>query len=218
VPRQKNQAERRSHLMDAAMKAVLERGLNGTRLRDIAEEASVTPASVLYYYPDIQELFTAVFEHGVATYGRLREERIADAAGAVHQLRACIRSGIPWPGEAEQTSRLIFELFPLAMRDKSAAREQRDFIVLQTELYRRVLESGAADGTFDLQAPAAAVARSFVALEDGYALDLLAGACTAEDIEERLLRHAWLTTRNPAFAPDESSGTTTGEHGRHGPL
>ncbi|WP_433456299.1 hypothetical protein ACQPXS_46360 [Streptomyces sp. CA-142005] len=41
--------------------------------------------------------------------------------------------------------------------------------------------------------------RSFVALEDGYAMDLLVGSATAQDIEDRLLDHARIVTGNAAF-------------------
>lgn len=195
MARPKNQTARRAELIEAATKALLEHGATNARLRDIAEAAGVTPASVLYYYPDIQELFTAVFERGGATYCRLREEQIAAARGAQEQLAACIHSGVPWPGHAEQTSRLLYELFPVALRNEAAAEQQRSFIARQAALYQHVLERGLQTGEFHLAAPAADLARSFVALEDGYCLDVLVGAATAAEVEQRLLTHARITTQ-----------------------
>ncbi|WP_256339786.1 TetR/AcrR family transcriptional regulator [Streptomyces sp. 1222.5] len=65
-------------------------GATATELRDVARAAGVTPASVLYYCADIQELFSAVFERSAATYIVSREEDIA-AAGPVARLRACVQ-------------------------------------------------------------------------------------------------------------------------------
>lgn len=199
MPRPRNQVERRAQLIDAAARAVISIGATAVKLRDVAAEAGVTPASVLYYYTDLQELFSAVFEHGAATYFVTREEAIAATEGPVEQLRTCIRSGVPWPGEGEESTRLLFELFPLALRNDAVAQKHRLFFDRQTELYRQVLTRGRDGGEFALTGEPRALGRSFVALEDGYAMDLLVGTATAEEIEARLLAHARMVTGNPAF-------------------
>ncbi|MEV7030171.1 TetR/AcrR family transcriptional regulator [Streptomyces sp. NPDC093272] len=199
MARPRNQAERRAQLIDATVGTVVDLGATATKLRDVAKAAGVTPASVLYYYSDIQELFAAVFERSAATYFVSREEAIAAADGPVARLRACIHSGVPWPGEGEQSTRLLFELFPVALRQENAAQRQRDFVRQQTDLYRQVLELGRDSGDFTLTGDPSALGRSFVALEDGYAMDLLVGSVTAQEIEDRLLDHARLVTGSKAF-------------------
>ncbi|WP_432025767.1 TetR/AcrR family transcriptional regulator [Streptomyces sp. 1222.5] len=200
MARPRNQAERRAQLIDATARTVVDLGATATKLRDVARAAGVTPASVLYYYSDIQELFSAVFERSAATYFVSREEAIAAAAGPVARLRACVHTGVPWPGEGEESTRLLFELFPVALRNEGAADQQRTFAGRQTELYRQVLELGQKSGEFTLAGDAWTLGRSFVALEDGYAMDLLVGSATAQDIEDRLLDHARIVTGNQAFA------------------
>ncbi|GAA3694491.1 TetR/AcrR family transcriptional regulator [Streptomyces iranensis] len=199
MARPRNQAERRAQLISATAATVVELGATATKLRDVARAAGVTPASVLYYYSDIQELFAAVFERSAATYFVSRQEAIATADGPVARLRACIRSGVPWPGEGEQSTRLLFELFPVALRHENAAQRQRDFVEQQADLYRQVLELGRDSGDFVLSGDASTLGRSFVALEDGYAMDLLVGSVTAQDIEDQLLDHARVVTGNTAF-------------------
>jgi AcrR family transcriptional regulator len=199
MARPRNQAERRAQLIDATARTVVDLGATATKLRDVAKAAGVTPASVLYYYADIQELFAAVFERSAATYFVRREQAIEAAQGPVARLRACIHSGVPWPGEGEESTRLLFELFPVALRNEGAADRQRVFIGRQIELYRHVLELGRESGEFTLAADAHDLGRSFVALEDGYAMDLLVGSASAQDIEDRLLAHARIVTGNPAF-------------------
>jgi AcrR family transcriptional regulator len=199
MARPKNQAERRAQLIDATARTVVDLGATATKLRDVAKAAGVTPASVLYYYADIQELFAAVFERSAATYFVSREKAIAAAEGPVARLRACIHTGVPWPGEGEESTRLLYELFPVALRNEGAADRQRLFVEQQSELYRRVLQLGEESGDFTLAGDAWALGRSFVALEDGYAMDLLVGSATAQDIEDRLLDHARIVTGNAAF-------------------
>ncbi|MGH3358855.1 MAG: TetR/AcrR family transcriptional regulator [Nocardioidaceae bacterium] len=194
MARPRDQAARRAQLVEAAAQTVLQRGATNARLRDIAEHAGLTSASVLYYYPDVGELLVAVLERGTRTYILRREEAVRSASNSWDKLAACVRSGVPFPGEAEVTSRLLFELLPVAFRNDSAAQRQEAFIASQQELYEQVLAAGQDDGSFRLVAPVDFVARSLVALEDGYAIDVLSGSATAEDVEQRLLEHARLMT------------------------
>jgi AcrR family transcriptional regulator len=214
MPRQKNQVERRLQLMDAATRAVLRHGSTGARLRDIAQEAGLTAAAVLYYYPDVTELFTAVYERGYAQYCLRREEQVALAGSVPERLRACVRSGVPRPGPAEETSRLLYELMPVVLRDRTAAARNTVFIARQTALYQGILEQGARSGDFRLVAPPSVLARAFVALEDGYGLDVLTGACAADQVEEWLLLHADVVTgggiRTGGTGAETGTTATTG--------
>ncbi|GHF66196.1 AcrR family transcriptional regulator [Amycolatopsis bartoniae] len=195
MPRPRNQTARRAQLIAAAAQAVLQRGAAQARLRDIAEQAGLTPASVLYYYPDVHELFTAVLAQGSVTYCEQREQEIARFTAAGDRLRACIRSGVPRPGETADASRVLYELAPVVLRHAAAAAEYKRFIDRQTALYQKVLTEGEHSGEFHPVAEVAALAREFVALEDGYGLDVLTGALTPDEVEQRLLLHARLTLR-----------------------
>jgi AcrR family transcriptional regulator len=211
MPRPRNQASRRAQLIDAAATAVVRVGGAAVKLRDVAEAAGVTPASVLYYYSDVRELLAAVYERATATYVRRREQAIAAAAGPVRQLRVCVDSGIPWPGEAATSTRLLFELYPVALRDEALGDWRRDLFERQVECYRQVLQHGADTGEFTLSGDAAALGRSFVALEDGYAMGMLAGGMTVAEIESALYAHALQVTGHPAFAEPAAGGAGVGQ-------
>ncbi|SFJ40487.1 TetR/AcrR family transcriptional regulator [Amycolatopsis sacchari] len=193
MPRPRNQTARRAQLIAAATQTVLEHGAAQARLRDIAQQAGLTPASVLYYYPDVHELFTAVLTQGSVTYCEGREQEIARFSTAADRLRACIRSGVPRPGETADASRVLYELAPVVLRNETAAAEYKRFIDRQTALYHRVLTDGERSGEFRPVDDVAVLARSFVALEDGYGLDVLTGDLAADEVERRLLLHARLT-------------------------
>lgn len=195
MPRPRDQAARRAQLVEAAAQAVLARGATNARLTDVAAEAGLTPASVLYYYPDLGELLAAVFERGIDTYIVHRRESVESAEGAWPRLLACIRSGVPFPGEAELTSRLLYELLPVSFRNETANAQERQFVADQAALYQEILEEGQASGEFDLVDDAAYLARSFVALEDGYGIAVLSEASTAEQVADTIVRYAQLVTR-----------------------
>jgi len=111
------------------------------------------------------------------------------------RLAACIRSGVPFPGEPETTSRLLYELLPLTFRNPAAAEQQTRFFTQQAALYEEVLREGEETGTFRLLAPAGFLARTSSPLEDGYDIEVIAGTSTAEEVEQRLLTHARLMTQ-----------------------
>lgn len=194
MPRPRDQAARRAQLVEAAAQAVLSRGAANARLRDVAVEAGLTPASVLYYYPDLGELLAAVFERGIQTYIVHRREAVEACTGAWARLRACIRSGVPFPGEAEITSRLLYELLPVTFRNEAANAQELQFVADQAALYQQILEDGQASGEFHLVADAAFLARGFVALEDGYGIEVLTKASTAEHVADQLIQYAVLAT------------------------
>jgi AcrR family transcriptional regulator len=190
MARPKNQSKRRDQLVEATSNAVLLHGAAAMRLTDIAAEAGLAPSSVLYYYPDVRELYTAVFTQGAIQYCELRETSVADELTPEERLFACIRSGVPRPGAAADTSRLLYELAPIVLRNEAAAAGYETLIARQTALYESVLDACAASGRFTLLMPAALLARSFVALEDGYGIDVLTGAITPDEEEGFLLRYA----------------------------
>jgi AcrR family transcriptional regulator len=190
MARPKEQTRRREQLVAAASSAMLTHGANGLRLADIAKEAGLTSASVLYYYPDVRELYTAVFAQGSDEYCAHREARVDEAETPEDKLAACIASGIPWPGRAEETSRILYELTPIVLRNPAAAAENAALIDRQAALYERVLRQCEESGRFRLLLPADVLARSFIALEDGYGVNVLTGDLRPETEQQWLLDYA----------------------------
>ena len=190
MARPRNQAARRDQLIAAAGRVLLKRGSSAARLSDIAGEAGVTSAAVLYYYRDVDDLFTEVFEQGVAEYVGRRQARVAIESDPTMKLRACIHSGVPWPGISEAASRVLVELQPVFLRNESAARQQQAFVSNQIGLYQSILQEGAEADIFNLLEPAKFLARNLVALEDGFVVDVLLGQMTADEEHDILVRYA----------------------------
>ncbi len=190
MARPREQTKRREELIAAASNAMLLHGSNDVRLADIAKEAGLTSASVLYYYPDVRELYTAVFAQGSDEYCTHREERVEAASTPEEKLAECIASGIPWPGRAEETSRILYELTPIVLRNPVAAAENAALIQRQVALYERVLRECADSGRFRLLQPADVLARSFIALEDGYGVDVLTGDLAPETEQQWMMDYA----------------------------
>lgn len=97
----------RERILEAAETQFARRGLNGTRIREIAESAEVNSATIYSYFPSKAELYEAVLERGMRPLLNLMMEfsaspRDLEAAGKL------LRSGMKHLSERPNLSRLIY--------------------------------------------------------------------------------------------------------------
>ena len=166
---------------------LLERGAVDVRVKDIAERAGLSPASVLYYYPDLDELLLEVSHEAMNRYAERRAEAVRELDDPRDQLRLAIQLGVP-AGPDDDESRLLYELDAFTGSSRLFEMLSVSFFDRQTVLYQSVLETGVARGDFALTAPAELVARGLVALEDGLGLQVVIGHPAVDKAEaERIL-------------------------------
>ncbi|MER5258010.1 MULTISPECIES: TetR/AcrR family transcriptional regulator [unclassified Streptomyces] len=183
---------RRAELGRAVERALVARGLEGLRLRDVAEEAGVTPAAVLYY-GDLDALVHVAYQQAIERYSQEREEAANHFADARDQLGACIDKGVA-SGPDDALTRLLFEYWPRCLRDARAAALDSALTERQIAVYSGILVLGQAQGHFALQDPPRLLAASFVAMEDGYQMEVLAGRRTRAEVITALRAYARAVT------------------------
>lgn len=183
---------RRAELGKAVERAVLERGLEGLRLRDVADQAGVTPAAVLYY-GDLDALVHATYQQAIERYSQEREEAADRFEDARDKLRACIDHGVAG-GPDDALTRLLFEYWPRCLRDARAAALDSALTERQIAVYSGILVLGQAQGHFALREHPRLLAANFVAMEDGYQMEVLAGRRTRAEVITALRSHARAVT------------------------
>jgi AcrR family transcriptional regulator len=207
--RRKDQAERRRQLTDAARQVLLERGAVGVRVKDVAERAGLAPSSVLYYYPNLDDLLIEVSRGAIDRFAERRAAAVHRVDGHARQLRLAIRLGVP-SGPDDTDSRLLYELDAFTGSSPAFGILTASYFDRQAMLYESVLEAGARGGEFELSVPALTVARGLVALEDGLGLQVVIGhpAIDSAAAETILLRYAEMATgaRLSALDPPEPAG------------
>ncbi|WGW12054.1 helix-turn-helix domain-containing protein [Saxibacter everestensis] len=182
MARPRDQDRRRREIVDAAARTLVERGYAATRLRDIADAAGVTSASVLYYYPELAELYGRTYAVAADEYVARRRERMETETGGRAQLFACIESGVPTiDSSSGRATLLLIELEPLACRHPEIAASHFSFVEAQQELYRLALRTGIDEGSFSLTLDLERTARLILAAEDGLALNVLTGQVSREE-------------------------------------
>ncbi|MCU4298594.1 TetR/AcrR family transcriptional regulator [Brevibacterium permense] len=194
MARPKNQEGRRAQLVQAAKKAIAERGLNGLRAIDVAAHSEVGAGSVAYYYPDLGDLVREVHEDAVSRfYWKRRELGIADETPET-KLAQVIRSGIPVSSD-DIDFQVLNELHTHAYRDTFHAGLMAELYRLEVSLYAAVLTEGVDAGAFTMTLPVETAASNLVALEDAYGLHFMGGTpLDADDIFELIAANAEVLT------------------------
>ncbi|MFJ2263990.1 TetR/AcrR family transcriptional regulator [Streptomyces sp. NPDC087844] len=164
----------RRNLIEATGQLVTERGVEGLRVREIASVAGMSPAAVLYHYPDNSELVLAVHRNAVDRYmaGRIAsQENLEDPR---EQLTSMMVAGVP-PYADEDLIRLLYEMHGLARRSPGHAQLMTDLWGQERQLYADILRAGSELGHFQIEDPFESVAAILLALEDGLVLHLVSG-------------------------------------------
>lgn len=204
MARPKNQGARRAELVQAAKRAIAERGITGLRAVDVAAQTRLSPGTIAYYYPQLEDLIQEVHRDAVSRFywSRLREiESVADPRA---QLGRIIRSGIP-TSRNDLDFQVLNELHTHAVRDEFHGRLMAELYAQEVSLYVGVLAAGERCGQFDLRLPIEDVASNLVALEDAYGLHLLGGSPLSVDDVYRLIR-ANAEAMTQCRLDDEGSG------------
>lgn len=185
--------ERRAELVAAARRAVIERGVLGLRLRDVADTAGMSSAAVLYYFPTLAALLNEVQQEAVERFCTAREEIAATEHSAPHRLLRVLDNGLP-TGRDDELCLLLYELGTFARRDAGYAAQYIKLYERQLRIYTGVLESGAASGHFTLTDPPLTIAHHLVTLEDGYGLHLTQAVPTVPKSTAAAMLRAYAST------------------------
>lgn len=162
----------------------MDQGLAPVRIRHIAAEAGLSPGLVSYYFPDLEDLFRAVYRDAIERFSTQRRAMIADIADPRERLTALIRSGLP-TGPDDETCILLYEFHPQVARNPAVTAHRTLLFERQVGLYVSVLEAGEARGAFALKGTAASIASNLVALEDAYGHHVVAGISLGREQAER---------------------------------
>ena len=173
MARPREQTARRREIVEAAGRAIVERGVLGLRVKDVAAEAGISPGLVSYYFPDLDDLLVDLHEHSVDRFYWDRMSLVEGVGSAPEQLRALVASGIPEKADDELLVAL-YELHLHAARNRTHAALMTSLWDREVSVYAMVLQEGEARGELTLNAPAADIASTAVALEDAFGLHIIA--------------------------------------------
>lgn len=165
VARPNRQAERREEILDAAIALIERHDPAQLRIADVAVELGLTTNAVRYYFKEMDQLLSELAQRSDTRFYDDRLALVERTPDVVQQLVHTIAAGLPTgPDDAEW--RAIWRAILAAGFELDQRRDVQHIYHRQVGLYRRILESGARDGTFTLQCPAHDAAMTLMSMED----------------------------------------------------
>lgn len=129
----------------------------------------MSPASVLYYYPDLEQLVTEAIQHAMERFYERRHAQAETIVDPRARLVHTILEGFPEDHDDHDVLMMYLGV-PVIRRNPVVASLIRTLTERQVALYQVILEVGRANGVFRLAADSLTIARNLVALEDAYGL------------------------------------------------
>ena len=148
TPARFSAAQRRTQILDVAMRLFARQGFQGTTTREIAEAARVNEAIIFRHFPTKDDLYWAVIEHKIESgngHERLRE-RLESGAGDVEVFAAIARQILERQAKDTTMSRLL--LFSGLENHRLSQRFFRTYVAEYYEILASHIRQRIRDGEF----------------------------------------------------------------------
>jgi len=174
-PRPLRHPARPAEILDAACRAIVERGFAQTRVADVAEAAGTSTGTIHYYFDSREDVLVEALRWASE---RLFARLTAPAeASALARLGRLLELAIPCahPKERRDEYVLWLETWTLVLHDRRRMRALEDLSLRWRGFFSEAVEAGAADGTFRPVNEAGVVAERLVAMVDGLGFEAAIG-------------------------------------------
>jgi AcrR family transcriptional regulator len=184
-PRPSNAHVRRPAILTAAAEVISERGVQNTRISDVAERAGTSAPGVLYWFPTKNELLVQALQFADERFYEALTQELETLESATARLGRLIEL---WPAEGDGETILWMELWVRALRDPELAKTRERLDRRWREAIADIVRDGQATGEFG-PADADDVALLLGAVMDGFAIQLALGdpAVTADTVRRHCL-------------------------------
>jgi AcrR family transcriptional regulator len=170
-PRPSNAHVRRPAILTAAAEVISERGVQNTRISDVAERAGTSAPGVLYWFPSKDELLAEALTFSDDRFYDSLTGELEDLGSASERLTRLVEL---WPSDGDGETVLWMELWVRALRDPKLAETRQRLDRRWREALAEVIREGQASGEFGGD-DADDLALLLGALMDGYAIQLALG-------------------------------------------
>ena len=184
-PRPSTAHLRRPAILTAAAEVISERGVQNTRISDVAERAGTSAPGVLYWFPTKDELLAEALQFADERFYAGLTEELEGLGGARERLGRMVEL---WPADGDGETVLWMELWVRALRDPRVAATREGLDRRWREAIADIIREGQASGEFG-DADADDVALLLGAVMDGFAIQLALGdpAVTADTVKRHCL-------------------------------
>jgi AcrR family transcriptional regulator len=179
-------------ILAAACRAIVRRGVDATRIVDIAREAGTSTGTVHYYFETKDDVLLAALEWANERPYKRMDELLGREADDLSRLATLLELSIPYPGPPREEWVFFLELWGRILHRPELLGAGESTDSRWRSYFFDVVRSGTASGAFRPASRPDEVADRLVALVDGLGLKAVLGGAwmTPERMREILLRFA----------------------------
>jgi AcrR family transcriptional regulator len=167
-PRPSTAHLRRPAILTAAAEVISERGVQNTRISDVAERAGTSAPGVLYWFPTKDELLAEALQFSDDRFYANLTGELDGLGSATQKLGRMVEL---WPAEGDGETVLWMELWVRSLRDPRLAATREGLDARWRAALADIIRDGQASGEFG-PADADDVALLLGAVMDGFAIQL----------------------------------------------
>ena len=177
-------SDRRSAILDAAIRVIARRGVRGLRVEQVAAEAKVAVSLLYYYFDNRNGLVRATLEH--ANERAATTVRTAEHGTGRDKAESSLLAELDDGDHVRDTSVVWGEVLASAVFEPELRAQLREASETWSDLVAEAIAEGIADGSIRGDVDAKACAERLTALVDGLSARWLAGVATREHARELL--------------------------------
>ena len=98
----------KEHILAAALKCFMDKGVENTTIADIRDESSVSVGSIYHHFGNKNGIVIALFLTGVKNHSAQQEKALAQAKTAEDGVKAVVKCYIDWIDENPDWARFVF--------------------------------------------------------------------------------------------------------------
>lgn len=165
----------RVRVLEAAVAAICERGLSGTRVADIARRAGMSPGNVMYHFGTLEEMLVEALRLANESFLAAALEETGRLPAARDRLIRLVELGMPSdPAEEPESQWLLWlDVWARSLRNATVDAHRRDLEGRWIGAYAGIVERGLAAGEFRSSVDPHDFAVRLAALIDGLGKSLI---------------------------------------------
>lgn len=145
---QDKQQKRKAQILDAALRILVQKGYDSSRIDDIVKESGMSKGAIYWYYKSKKEVYLALVDHWVHRYSVTLNHIVEEKRPAADELKDLFNFFIAQYESDTVVFKALLEFWSLAGRDEDF--HQKLQLVYSDFLYliQKILELGKKSGEF----------------------------------------------------------------------
>ena len=143
-----NKNERKEQIMDAALKVIISKGYDNSRMDDIVDLSSMSKGAIYWYYKSKKEVYLNLVNYWVIKYSTVINHIVEEDDSAADQLKDVFDYFILQYEQDPSAFKALVEFWSLAGRDEDFHKKVDRVYTKFLQFLERIINKGVKSGEF----------------------------------------------------------------------